>query len=147
MMAERPFLPYPIGGFDEDPESLIEFRGLTPRPKADGFGRQRALVAIAIFQLNNSRRRGELFEDRARQIVTLYLALQGREQGSSARMVRQSEKLVRYYTSDRAPHANCLRSFHRLYQSDRPAAENIFRLAAKLLGSYVGSHEQAATDR
>jgi hypothetical protein len=137
MTGERPLLPYPIGSLDEDPESLIVFHGLSPRPKAGDFSRQRAQVAIAIFQLNNSRRRGELFEDRARQIITLYLALERRDRASHVRVVRESEKVVRYYTSNRAPHANCLRSFHRLYQSDRTAAERIYRRAVKLLDSYV----------
>jgi len=138
LTVERPLLPYPIGDLDEDPESLIEFYGLTPRARDGGFRHERALVAIAIFQLNNSRKRSGLFEDRARQIVTLHLALVTQSRGSSARVVRDAVRLVRYFTSDVAPHANCLRSYHRLYRADRPAAERIYRRAVKLLDSYTG---------
>jgi hypothetical protein len=53
--AERAFLIYPIGSADDDPETLIEFYGLSPRPKLRaGHGRQRALVTIEFFKLDKS---------------------------------------------------------------------------------------------
>ena len=52
MAGERPFLLYPIGDADDDPEDLIEFAGLSPQARGTGFRKQRALVTIWLFDLN-----------------------------------------------------------------------------------------------
>ena len=52
--AEGAFLLYPIGSLDDDPETIIEFYGLSPRPvAATGLKRQRALVTIEFFRLDD----------------------------------------------------------------------------------------------
>lgn len=129
MAGERPFLLFPIGSIDVDPEDLIEFAGLSPQAKGAGFRRQRALVTIWLFQLN----RKWLQKDRAIEITRYYLALELSRRSPHNATARHAEKVVRSMESRRARHANCLRSFRRLYDSDRTAAERIFRKCARLL--------------
>ena len=119
MAGERPFLLYPIGDTDDDPEDLIEFAGLSPQAKGAGFRRQRALVTIWLFELN----RQWLQKDRAMEISRYFLALEGAGRSPRDKIARDSEKSIQYMDSPRARHANCLRWFRRLYDSDRAAAE------------------------
>ncbi|BDI28356.1 hypothetical protein CCAX7_004070 [Capsulimonas corticalis] len=49
--AERPYLIYPIGVLDEDPEEILEFVGVNALPRQGPSGR-RALVTIDFFGLN-----------------------------------------------------------------------------------------------
>ena len=72
MAGERPFLLYPIGDTDDDPEDMIEFAGLSPQVKGTGFRRQRALVTIWLFDLNGKWRQ----KDRAMEIMRYFLALE-----------------------------------------------------------------------
>src|SRR5262249_27335616 len=47
LSTEKSYLVYPIGAIDDDPETLIEFHGTSPRPvTASGHKRNRALVTI-----------------------------------------------------------------------------------------------------
>jgi hypothetical protein len=131
MAGERPFLVYPIGDIDDDPEDLIEFAGLSPQAKGTRFRRQRALVTIWLFDLN----RKWLRKDRALEVMRYFLALERTQRSPRDRIARDSEKIVRYLSSPRARHANCLRSFRRLYDADRPAAERIFHACARLVKS------------
>src|SRR5205085_1488503 len=124
-----PFLVYPIGDLDDDPEDLIEFAGLSPQPKASGFHRQRGLATIWIFRLN----RKWLQKDRALEILRLYLALERSGRLPRDAVARKAEKVVEFMSSPRARHANCLRSYRRLYVSDRAAAERIFHACANLM--------------
>jgi hypothetical protein len=131
MTGERPFLLYPIGDADDDPQDLIEFAGLSPQPKGTGFRRQRALVTIWIFQLN----RKWLQKDRALEIMRYYLALERCARPPRDAIARAAKKIVEYMSSPPARHANCLRSFRRLYDSDRAAAERIFHACTRLMGT------------
>jgi hypothetical protein len=131
MAGERPFLLYPIGDIDDDPEDLIEFAGLSPQAKGTGFGRRRALVTIWLFDLN----RKWLRKDRALEIMRYFLALERAQRSPRDQVARDSERIIRYLGSPRARHANCLRSFRRLYDSDRAAAERIFHACARLVKS------------
>jgi hypothetical protein len=132
MAGERPFLLYPIGDIDDDPEDLIEFAGLSPQAKGTGFRRQRALVTIWLFDLN----RKWLQKDRAMEIMRYFLALERMKRSPRDRIVRDSERIIRYMSSPSARHANCLRSFRRLYDADRAAAERIFRACTRLVESF-----------
>jgi hypothetical protein len=132
MAGERPFLLYPIGDTDDDPEDLIEFAGLSPQVKGTGFRRQRALVTICLFDLN----RKPLQKDRAMEIMRYFLALERARRTPRDKTARSAEKIVQYMISPHGRHANCLRSFRRLYDSDRAAAERIFHGCARLVKSY-----------
>jgi hypothetical protein len=132
MAGERPFLPYPIGDTDDDPEDLIEFAGLSPQAKGTGFRRQRALVTIWLFDLN----RKWLQKDRAKAIMAYFLALQIAGRKPRDKLARDAEKVVRQMGSPSEAHANCLSSFRRLYDSDRAGAQRIFDNCARLMKSF-----------
>jgi hypothetical protein len=133
---EGAYLIYPIGEMDDDPEDLIEFAGVIPRPRASGAGRLRALVTIAFFQLDDWRKRKSLLLDRAEWIEKLYWALEQGEPGGPPGDVATAHRAVERLTSPRFRHANCLRSFRRLYESDRPAAAALYETIRELLESY-----------
>ncbi|PQO28929.1 hypothetical protein [Blastopirellula marina] len=123
MKSEKAFLIYPISDLDDDPEDLIEFHGLSPQAKKkSGFGRQRALVTIEFFQLDDERT--FLYSRRAQLIYFLFNALQMADNGN-AQQQADGQKMVDHFTSAESEHTNCLRSFARLYSSDFPAAQSI----------------------
>jgi hypothetical protein len=99
---------------------------------ARGFARRRALVSIAFFQLTNPARK-ELFRERARQIVSVYGFLQNRQNAGDV-----WDLLIDAFAAPSAPHTSCTRSFLRLYDSNRPEADEVFTLAAEFLASVSG---------
>ncbi len=119
--TERPYLCYPIGLFDEDPQDLIRFEGIVPVPAATrGRRRQRGKVIINFFGL--AEREGLLLE-RSLTIVSLHLALTNAVPASDPLTQRVAQHLIGTLTSDQATHANWARSFASLWEDDRPAAE------------------------
>jgi hypothetical protein len=134
MASEQPYLLYPIGDIDDDPEGLIQFEGLSPRPAmSHGFDRLRALVTIDIFKLDDWRRRKMLLRGRAHLLRELYLALRAvdTEPDPSTRLKRSV--LVQELLSEENPFTNCMRCFHRLYQSHPREAEKVFDDVSRLL--------------
>jgi hypothetical protein len=74
---ERPYLIYPIGDSDDDPETLLQFHGTSPQPVAvDGYKRARALVTIQFFKLDDFEERKNLFRERAVLITALFAQLE-----------------------------------------------------------------------
>ncbi|HEU4453042.1 MAG TPA: hypothetical protein VFR81_08275 [Longimicrobium sp.] len=135
LAAERPFLIYPIGDFDARPEDLIEFHGLSPRPSmAAGHDRERALVTIEFFKLDDLKRKN-LFRERAVIIVALYPQLEKLSGPASAAEKNKAEDVVRGFTSPKAPHTNCAASFVRLFLSDPAEAREFFERACDLVVS------------
>lgn len=119
--AERPYLCYPIGLFDDDPQSLIRFEGIVPVPAGSrGRRRRRGQVIINFFGL--AEREGLLIE-RSVTILSLHLALVHLDAPPNPLTGQVATHLVRSLTADHAPHANCARSFGALWTSDRAAAE------------------------
>lgn len=124
-LKEKPYLIYPVGDFDEDPEDLIGFYGVTPfaKPK-EGFSYQRALVTINFFKLNDVEGRKNLFQARAFIIIALYAQLEIlNNPTSTASEKKTAEKLIKGFTSPKAPHTNCARSFVKLYETNRAEAQ------------------------
>ena len=134
---EKPFLIYPLSDIDENPEDLIEFHGLSPEARVpSGFGRCRGLLTIWFFRLDDWRRRKELNKDRAEFLEKLLWAFRQRDRPSSSpNEIKQALQVIKRLTSKRFRHANCLRSFSRLYESDRAEAEAIYAKAADFLNS------------
>ncbi len=126
--TEKPFLIYPLSDIDEDPEELIEFHGLSPEAKvSSGFRRCRGLVTIWFFRLDDWRRRKELNKERAEFLEKLLWALRQRDRPTSSQSeIQEATQAISRLTSKRFRHANCLRSFRRLYESDRAEAEAIY---------------------
>jgi hypothetical protein len=128
MRGERPFLIYPLGAVDKDPERLITFDGVLPVPVGRrGHKRRRAEVTIDFFALD---RREVLLEERAEGILALYLALVGAD-------VVETEAfgalMVARMTSSRAPHTACMRAFRDRFQADEDGAEAIAQAALDYL--------------
>jgi len=130
MGDERALLIYPLGTVDQDPETLIDFHGLSPRAvPSSGFARHRALATISFFQLKNPARK-ELYRERARQIVAVYGFLQLRATSGDV-----WDQLIEEFRAPHSPHTSCTRSFVRLFESDRQEADEVFRLAKEYLDS------------
>jgi hypothetical protein len=120
---EQALLIYPLGTHDADPEDLIEFLGPTPMPRhSSGFGHRRALVTIEIFQLD---RREQLLKSRGRFLRLLFHELVHRENASTDETREKADRGIDALTHDGAPFANCMRSFVRLFQSNRDVARQI----------------------
>lgn len=124
LAQEEPFLIYPIGDLDADPEDLITFEGPIAVPKqAAGRDYQRARVTIDFFKLDL---RDELIFQRAVLIKSLYWALEDLATSKEAKRREDAQLTVDMALDPRCPHTNCARSFHALYQSDRDKAEQYY---------------------
>jgi hypothetical protein len=128
--TEQPYLIYPVGGRDDNPEDLIGFVGCVPQPaKPAGFGRFRAQATIAIFKLDDPIERRLFYEGRARAIQLLFLNLVTIDDGAAADplLVQAARANVARMLKASEPHANCLRCFDRLYRQSRAEATRIFQ--------------------
>jgi hypothetical protein len=131
---ERPYLIYPIGDFDDNPEDLIKFNGASPYAvQKDIYQRDRALVTIEFFKLDDFSIRKNLFRERASIIIALYNLLEKQANGTSDSDKEEARKLVDSYTSPNAPHTNCSRSFKELYNRDPKKAKKLYQNAFKLV--------------
>ena len=132
MKAERPWLLYPIGRLDIDPEEVIAFYGILPLSRsADPHLRLRGLVTIAFFRLDDVVARKDLMRERAMVVLVLHGLLMKAEQKEDSDAVVLAGELI----SPSAPHANCARSFVRLFRSNRTEAREVARDAERFLGS------------
>ncbi len=133
LSREKPYLLFPIGGLDDDPEGLIRFHGVSPQPVAGrGHARDRAMVTIEFFKLDDVERRKNLIRERALCIIALYPQLK-KLQEVSGRERAKVQELVDGLTSSEAPHTNCARSFRNLYARDPAEAEAICDAAVALI--------------
>ena len=122
MTAEQPWLIYPIGYLDVDPEDVITFDGLLPQSKSDNERmRLRGLVTIEFFRLDDVIGRKNLMLDRAKTILLLYYQLVQATDPETA----DAAALVEEMLAPTAAHANCARSFARLFHSDRTRATEV----------------------
>lgn len=136
--SEQAWLIFPIGSFDEDPEDLIGFHGLSPQAVAQpgGFRHQRALVTIAFFALDDPNGRRELYRGRADVIQKMGLAFRVRDSaGTPAAVKTRCQAIIQYHQSSAAPHASCGRSYARLWRDDRVSAERLWSDAVDLLAT------------
>jgi hypothetical protein len=132
LRGERPFLIYPIGAVDEDPEDLITFEGILPVPVGSrGHKRRRALVTIDFFELDS---REVLLEERAEILLGLHVAMAGRDHADAGTRAA-ADLLIERMIDRRSPHANCARAHHDLMLSDAPRAASIAQAALQFLES------------
>ena len=132
LSAEKPFLPYPLGDLDDDPEETLTFVGINPIPRRKtGPRRRRAEVTIDFFELD---RREELWRGRAEAIRNLFFVLERLNKGSEAEKEIAAEALDTLL-SPASAHTSCSRAFRALYESDRARAEEIFRAVLVYLKS------------
>jgi hypothetical protein len=128
--VEKPFLVYPLGRLDADPEDLITFVGVTPVPKTkSGAKHDRAMVTIDFFELDT---REELLYERAELIAGLGLALRNTDGQAKA----AAKKLLAAAVKPAAPHSSCARAYLKLEKTDPALAKAQWEAAV----DYVGSH-------
>jgi hypothetical protein len=136
LLNERPFLIYPIGNFDDDPEALIHFHGTSPQPSAPhGHARDRALVTIEFFKLDDAIKRKNLIRERAMIIIAMYPQLEKMSKSPSKVERNRARALINKCSAPDMAHTNCARSFQRLYKTDPDEAEALFLSALDLICS------------
>lgn len=137
--TEKPYLIYPIGTIDNDPEDLIKFHGLSPQAKRtdDKYLMNRAIVTIELFKLDNihNYERKMLIKQRAFLISYLYPKLVELSNNPKSSKKKECENFIKSFTADGAEHANCIRSFVTLFKHDKAEAENISQECMKYLCS------------
>lgn len=85
---------------------------------------------IAFFGLDDVDMRSDLFLERAMIIVSMKPLLDdANDQNTTAADRVAAQARVDRFTSPKSPHANCARSFERLYKADRAAAMECYRAA------------------
>lgn len=131
LAGEKPLLINPIDVNDDDPEELIEFNGLIPRPCAQGGpAYHRAIATIELFDLAH---RDELLRERADVVVKLWLAYGVR---SDRKLGPYAQTILTALCQPGARHANCARSFLRLCRDDEKTARGVHAQIMPLWLSY-----------
>jgi len=132
LRREKPFLLYPLGTLDDDPESILGFIGVAPTvlPKAD-YERRRGAIMIDFFALDI---REELLRGRAEQISAYWYTRQQAQLMSGA-MRAVAERRVAQMIGDKNPHASAVRCFARLCDSEPAFAAQVFEAVTKVLNA------------
>lgn len=113
LLNEKPFLCYPIGVADIDPEELVTFEITTAVPVAkSGDKRRRGQIIIDFFALNE---REQLHRDRARMLLLIGAYLEKQASGTAAPNVA---KIVDKLIDGTMPHTACARAFKKLWAID-----------------------------
>jgi hypothetical protein len=136
LKKEKPYLIYPIGDSDNDPEDLIRFHGTSPQPAfASGHKRHRALVTIEFFKLDDPNKRKNLIRERVMVILLMHSYLEKLKAPATTTEKALAKTIVDRTTHPNAPHTNCARSFRLLFEKDPDEAKSIVEKAAQLLDS------------
>jgi hypothetical protein len=130
LAAEQPYLVYPIGTSDEDPEDLITFTGTVAHPvAADGLRHARGALIIDFFGLNT---RDQLHIQRAEIIERFGKALiavaDGHAEAADHTYIAQIRNPI-------IPHAACLRAFKRRWDEDQQGARRLFDACRNMLAT------------
>ena len=130
---EQPYLPYPLGDSDDDPEEIITFRGHLPVARRKrGPRRRRADVTIRFFELDT---RDTLLRERAEALRALGIALRQLSTERDPYWRAIAQRAVELLQSSASPHANCARAFAALYEQDPVQALELLGLARRYLDS------------
>jgi hypothetical protein len=132
---ERPYLIYPLGDFDEDPETLLGFEGYFAIPKAPStqrFEHDRARVTIAFFRLNGER--DDLLLLRAKQLDNVFSKIELLNATRNAKKKVEIWQDIQQLGSEKNDHASCVRSLIAQYGKfdDKPAPATRARALANL---------------
>jgi hypothetical protein len=122
--AEKPFLPYPIGSVDADPETLLEFQGIVPKPVArTGFKSQRARVTIDFLRLAD---REDLRRERAEVISHMYMARRVVDGGTDATDKQMARDTFVRLQEPTSRHSSCAKAFAKLLDTNQAYAKALF---------------------
>jgi hypothetical protein len=135
--TERPFLIYPVGSIDVDPETLITFEGIMPIPVGKGTSvkARRGRVTIDFFDLEG---REDLREERAQIIDALFLMLELARTHPDASMRQHAHDSAVDAKHEAAAHASCARAFYALYERDYTRARLVWEAAHAFVRSKRG---------
>lgn len=141
LASEKPFLCYPIGTIDDDPEDLVTFRVTTAVPaQKSGHGRQRGRIIIDFFGLND---REVLHRERARMISIFGGALLAESKGHAT---SHDKQLISKMGSSMLPHSACLRAFRKFWAANATLAEEAYQLCREYaVSDAVASPPQGIT--
>ena len=132
LKAEKPFLLFPIGSGDADPQTLIGFNGASPFALVKtGARRQRALVTIAFFGLDDGNRRGDLFKARAGVILAVGMCRQLLTTATASGRAKLEKRLAAFL-APAAQHSACAQAFNRLWDADPALAADFMDKADAL---------------
>lgn len=124
---EKPYLIYPLGGMDDDPETLITFVGckaVPAKPKSDTYNWNRARISIAFFLLNDPAREDQLILERATRLDLLGHKIETFEKSSASNRDAAWDE-VKAEGAASQPHAGCVRAMIRLYARDAITARKL----------------------
>lgn len=132
LQKESPFLLYPLGTVDDDPEDILTFTGIIPVPKVKtGDSYRRARITIDFFVLNG---RKELRRGRAKVIQLIWVAwLILENQQATAPEQRYAQQAINTALDKSAEHTACARAFYKRCQSDRASANDFAQEAGDYL--------------
>lgn len=124
LTAEKPYFLYPISDIDADPQELIGFEGMHPKPLASpgSHNYRRAIVVITVFQLNDALNRKELFRSRCHSIGELHARLNDRKEARTKADWQKADEWIQVIIDSKQPHTNCLQCFAKLFENDPEAA-------------------------
>jgi len=123
--SERPYLLYPLGDHDLDPEKLFQFEGVLPVIITSNIDeKMRAKVTLDFFNLSS---RDPLIEQRAGVIDHLWHALfVAQSTQATLNQRNMAKESVMTAIDSSSAHANCARSFRSLYLNDLDTAEKVY---------------------
>jgi hypothetical protein len=138
LQKEKPYLIYPLGGLDDDPEELITFEGILPVPKVKNTSDlryQRARVTIDFFALDT---RDDLNELRAGIILAVWQAYQVlHDPHAGPDDKADAQTIIDLAKSARSPQTNCARAFLKLCSENAAVAHEFKNRASQYINSLV----------
>lgn len=148
LTTEEPYLIHPLDGMDADPEEIISFEGFTAvaaPPATDPRRRDRALVSITFFGLNDVSRQDQLLLARAKRLIMLGDRLKDFEQSDAAGRDAAWVEVQREFNR-KQDFANCVRTAIRLYVKDEESRKRVWKnieAARVFYASKMGMAEDA----
>lgn len=123
--AERPLLLQPFGDWGDDPEQFIEFDEVLAcaKPGLSDPDRQRAVVTIAFFRLNDPKL--PLLNSRRLVARFMFRSLDDRRTAANAAERADAQDEIDVFKSRGAPQSLFARWFERIYENNQLAAKAI----------------------
>jgi len=136
LSSEQPYLIYPLGNHDTDPENLIGFDGIIPCPKtsSSSHDHRRAEVTIDLLGLQV---REELLRERASILDSLIDDLVDEHNHPDPQRRRKARNAILRSQSRGSEHSSCAKCFVALYRRDPVSAKQIAKDATRYLNSTV----------
>jgi hypothetical protein len=133
LQGEQPLLLYPL---TDDAEQFIEFYGVSPRPVSQqGHLRNRALVTIEFFKLDDVNKRKNLIRERAQLLTAVFPQLEAMCGDGLPHDKQLARDLVFAYLASTSPHSNCVRSFVFLFFTAPNDARTVYASAAQFVSA------------